>query len=166
MTQEEFLELCAEGDYKQVSDAISSGIDPNVRGNMGGHKIPPIFVAASSGNKGAIKALTEHGVDCADGFSAAIAGRKKSLIKYLVRCGGDINAIDSFGYTPILTAATMNMTDYLELLISLGADVNAKSGLGYNALTFASFLASSPQREELDPKIISILMKKTSQLLN
>ena len=159
MTQEEFLELCAEGDYEQVSEAISSGIDPNVRGKMGEHMIPPIFVAASSGNEGTIKALIEHGVNCADGFSAATAGHNLSIIKYLVDCGGDINAIDSFDHTPLLTAVSMNMVDLIEPLISLGADVNAKNNTGYTALTYAALVFPFPDHENIDPYIISTLME-------
>ena len=159
MTQEEFLELCAEGNYEQVSDAIASGIDPNAKGEMRGHKIPPIFAAASSANEGTIKALTEHGVNCADGFSAAVAGHNLSLIKYLVECGGDINAIDSFDHTPILTAASMNMSDLIEPLISLGADVNAKNNSGYTALTYAALVYPFPDHEQINPDIISTLMK-------
>ena len=159
MTQEEFLELCADGNYEQVNDAIHSGIDPDAEGELKGNKILPIFVAASSGNRDAVKALAENGANCADGFTAATVSQRMSIVKLLTDCGADINALDSNGHTAVLTAVTMNRPDLLEELIYLGADVNVKSDADHNALTYAAMMASSPEHDEISPRIVKLLME-------
>ncbi|MBQ7221200.1 MAG: ankyrin repeat domain-containing protein [Synergistaceae bacterium] len=163
MTQDEFVELCADGNYTQITEAIHSGIDPNKAGRLKGNPILPIFVAASAGNKDAIRALAENGTNCADGFTAATIGQRMSIANLLVKCGADINALDSSGHTAILTAVTMNRPDLLDDLIYLGGDVNVKSEADHNALTYAAMMASSPEHGELNPKIVSLLMENGAE---
>ena len=166
MTQEEFIKLCAEGNYTQISEAIRSGINPNIPANINGIQAPAMFIASSSGNKDAIKALTEHGVDTSDGFTASVVSQNIDTTKYLIECGGDINKLDSSGHNALLTSVTMNKPEILEKLISLGADVNAKSEAGHNALTYAAMMSSSENHEEINPEIVKLLMKNKSEYWN
>ena len=172
MTQEEFLQLCADGTYDQICEAIRSGIDPNKYALFNGETAAPMFIAASAENTDAVKALAESGADCADGFIASVAGNHMDIVKLLIECGGDINAHDKNGNTPLLTSGTMNRPDILEQLIALGADVNAKSSGGNNALTFAAMMASRPADKdsivpsEIYPETISLLVKNGADCLN
>lgn len=164
MTQEEFIEICSEGSYDQVCEAISSGIDPNKSAEINGNHIPAMFIAASAENTEAIKALAESGVDCSDGFISAVVGNHMDIAKFLVECGGDINAQDKNGSTPLLTSVTMNRPDILEQLIALGADVNTKSSGENNALAFASMMAAKHKEDptlhsKLNPEIIRLLVE-------
>ena len=167
MTHEEYVELCAEGSYEQVCEAIRSGFDPNNCKIMNVKHAPAMFIAASAGNLGAVKALAENGADCSDGFVAAVISGHMEIAKLLVECGGDINAPDKAGSTPLLTSVTMNRPDILEELIALGADVNARPSGLYNALAFAAMIAvkhdeNPSQHKELDPKIVRLLVKNGS----
>lgn len=167
MTHEEFVELCAEGSYEQVCEAIRSGLDPNNPADIKGKHAPAMFIAASAENAGAVKALAENGADCSEGFVAAVIGEHMDIAKLLVECGGDINALDSGGSTPLLTSVTMNRPDILAELIALGADVNARPSGLYNALAFAAMIAAkhdddSSQHKELNPEIVRLLIKNGS----
>ena len=165
MTQEEFLELCAEGNYNQICEAIRSGFDPRQPAVIKGNRAPAMFIAASAGNSEAVKALAENGADCSDGFVAAVISEHMDIAKLLVECGGDINALDKNGSTPLLTSVTMNRPDILEQLIALGADVNTKSSGGYNAIAFAAMMAAKHGDEdsllpkELNPEVIRLLVR-------
>ncbi len=172
MTQEEFVDLCAEGSYDQICEAIRSGFDPNNPEIIKGNHTPAMFIAASAENTDAVKALAEHGADCSDGFVAAVVGNHMDMAKLLVECGGDINAQDSKGSTPLLTSVTMNRPDILEQLIALGADVNVKSSGGNNALAFAAMMAArladkdSILPKELNPEIIRLLVQNGAEYLD
>ena len=172
MTQEEFIELCAEGNYNQICEAIRSGIDPNMPAVIKGNHAPAMFIAASAGNTDAVKALAEYGVDCSDGFIASVVGNHMDIAKFLIDCGGDINAQDSSGTTPLLTSVTMNKPDILEQLIALGADVNAKTSGGHNVLTFAAMMTArisddnSILPKELNPEIIRLLVQNGADCHN
>ena len=155
MTQEEFVRLCSEGTYDQVQAAIDSGIDPNVQPIIEGIPTPAMFIAASSRNYGAIRALVENGVDCTEGFIASVVGGKRDVAHFLVDLGGDINAHDASGTTPLLTAVMMNRADIVEWLVDLGADVDVKSAGGYNALTYAAMMEAQPGEKGVLPRKVS-----------
>ena len=92
----------------------------------------------------------------------------EEFTKFCSGFGGDINAQDSNGSTPLLTSVTMNRADILEQLIALGADVNAKSSGGYNALAFAAMMTAIHDDKDpilpkkLDPEIIRLLVQNGS----
>jgi ankyrin repeat protein len=53
-----------------------------------------------------------------------------AIVKLLVDNGADVNAIVSFGYTPLHAAAYDGHTEITKYLIDNGADVNAKTKNG------------------------------------
>ena len=137
MTQDEFLKLCAEGSCDEIYDAIVSGIDPDEPGSIGNTPMVPMFAAASAGNKETVKALTEFGVDCADGFTGGVAGHNFDIIRLLSKLGGDINKFDANGYNAIITAVTTKQLDMFDFLVRLGADVEVIDDEGRNLVMYA-----------------------------
>ena len=167
MTQNEFLELCADGNYSEVCEAIDSGVDPNEPGEINGNAMTPIFVASSSGNKDAVRALAERGVKCSEGFIAATVSMKIDVVELLVSLGADINEPDSYGHTALLSAVMMNRPDIAESLIDLGADVNLKADGRNNALTYAAMMACSDRlggkAEKVSPFLVGLLVEKGAE---
>ena len=162
MTQNEFIELCADGDYTQIADAIESGCDPNTPAQISENATTtPIFAAASSANFEALRALTEYGADCAEGFIAATIAGNPAVMRELVKLGGNIDAQDSESNNALYVAVTMNKTEMVKLILELGADVNLKAEGGRNVLTYAAMMASKmvDAGRDLDPEILTTLVK-------
>ena len=156
MTQKDFIQLCADGTYDEISEAIKSGVDVNKPEMIEEVPLLPIFIAASAGNLQALKALVEAGAKTADGFVAAVLNNRKNALKFLVELGADINEPGQSGYNALLTAVTMNNPEIVEEILRLRADVNAKSSAGHTALTYAAMMYLA--QEEIDPKIIELLV--------
>lgn len=69
---------------------------------------------------------------------AAIAGRNRDLVEFLLAKGADVRARDSWGSTPLSVAAHEGMKEIAELLIAQGSDVNdRRSKDGKTPLTVA-----------------------------
>jgi ankyrin repeat protein len=60
-------------------------------------------------------------------------------VKSLVAAGADVNAVDHFGYTPLLYAAIIDLGDFETAitLLTTGADLNIKDKKGKTALAHA-----------------------------
>jgi ankyrin repeat protein len=70
-----------------------------------------------------------------DGFKAnvlhaAALGNDSETIRLVVDAGGQVNAVDLGGFTPLIHAAANRNLDAIRLLLARGADVNARSGDG------------------------------------
>jgi ankyrin repeat protein len=61
------------------------------------------------------------------------------VVKALLAGGADVNAVDRFGYTPLLYAATIDFGDAetATALLQAGADPNVKAKKGETALSQA-----------------------------
>ena len=70
--------------------------------------------------------------------------RHDTCVELLLAAGADVNAIDAFGTSALMNAATNGYKECVRRLIGAGADVNAKDTTGKTALHFAS------QRFEID----------------
>ena len=70
----------------------------------------------------------------------ALIDREKSTRQVLLRGGARLDARDSSGETPLLSAAQGGHRDCLELLAAAGADVEAADDRGVNALHAAAML--------------------------
>ena len=77
-----------------------------------------------------------------DGMTAlhwAVVANHPQEVKALVAAGADVNAVDHFGYTPLLYAATIDFGDFetAMTLLTTGADPNIKDKKGKTALAHA-----------------------------
>ncbi len=68
----------------------------------------------------------------------AILSENTQQIVHLLQSGIPVNAIDEYGFTPLIEAAIMNRTDIAELLIQYGAEVKLQDVLGNTALHWAA----------------------------
>jgi ankyrin repeat protein len=115
----------------------------------------PLLRAAKALDGPAIKALLEHGADLklanARGITPTMAAagmgsvdadtrgfylsedveeRSIESLKLLMKAGGDINAKDPRGLTPLHEAARWGWNDVVQFLVDNGADLNAKDNRG------------------------------------
>ncbi len=65
----------------------------------------------------------------------AVIAHHADVVKALLAAGADVNAVDRFGYTPLLYAATIDFGDAetAKTLLRAGADPNVKDKLGKTA---------------------------------
>ena len=70
-------------------------------------------------------------------YDAAIGGNIEAVEKHLA-AGGDVNAKNDVGATPLLNATSKGHNEIAELLIDKGADVNAMSDTGRTPLYWAA----------------------------
>ena len=61
----------------------------------------------------------------------------KKTLQALMAAGGDIDARDAYGNTPLMIAATVDNADLLDLLLDLGADKNLVNSSGSTAQSIA-----------------------------
>ena len=158
LNQREFLKLCTYGTQEEIEEAINNGASINRRATFKGASIPPLFVAVMERNFDAVKVLMRHKAKAIHGFIAAIIINNKSIAKFLISLGANINCHDVHKRTPLLCAVTANKPEAVKWLINLGADVNKKVGAGFNALTYAAFMYDDSDVQKPDPEIIQILM--------
>jgi len=69
---------------------------------------------------------------------AAAAEGDVSKVREFARQGGDLNARDAHGRTPLLVAAHRSRRDAMRALVEAGADVNAKDSQRYDIITIAA----------------------------
>lgn len=71
------------------------------------------------------------------GLLAAAARGDAAEIKRLAAAGGDANARDGYGRTPLHVATYRKNRDAISALVRAGADINARENDRYDAVTIA-----------------------------
>ena len=88
------------------------------------------------------------------------------VTKLLCERGANLNARDSWGYTPLQRAATNDCVDAAKALLAAGASLEISSGLdgdGDNAYELAKRLRSSSSRSACAPTTASSPSMTTSR---
>ena len=143
---QKLLQFIQEGNLRRVERALVGGAD--IDGGVARLDYLPLVLAAECGLVKMVKLLLRRGADvnapvprdvrCPDhgceayrmfaGSTALHAATHKGTLdvfRLLLRWGGDPNAIDSKGFTPLhiaCTKATARATDMVEALLKAGAD--------------------------------------------
>jgi len=106
-------------DAPAIAALLAKGADISLANSRG---ITPIMAAAGLGS---VDADTR-------GFYLSEDTQQRSIdsLKLLIKAGGDINAKDSRGLTPLHEAARWGWNDVVQFLVANGADLHAKDNRG------------------------------------
>lgn len=121
---------CSLGSLRMVQEAVRSGESPGARYETQFWESgwTPIRYAALSGSK------NDKGVS-----HNIILERIKSILKYLVSVGADINSQDDSGVTTLMSVAQFKRRESIvELLVALGADTSIKDHDNKTVFDYAS----------------------------
>jgi uncharacterized protein len=143
----------------------------------------PFLRAALSGDVTVMRLLLEHGADpniptnsnttalqAAAGINWVVGQTytesKESVMEALKLCiekGGDVNAKNSMGLTPVMGAANRGSDDILEFLVKQGAKLDVKDNEGRTPTDWAKgvFLATNAPEEK--PSTIALIKKLSGQ---
>lgn len=117
------LHYAVEYDHKDVAELlIANGADVNAKdkdGNTPGH------VALGEKERPLLELLIAKGANLASIHLSAYQGDLDE-VKNFIEKGADIEAMDSYGATPLYYAAARGSKELVEFLIARGANVNAK----------------------------------------
>ena len=132
-----FLTAARNGDLAAVRALLDDGISVNVVGRDGRSAL---FHAAWDGHLDVVRALFDAGLD-RDRIhrvlgSAASRGHHQ-VVRVLVDAGADVNARDSYGFTPLMSAARFGHAEAVAILVDAGipsGSPQAEAALGWAAL--------------------------------
>ena len=136
------IEVCANGEKKDVEELIDMGADVNQKEEDGK---TALMRASYRGHKEVVELLIRNGADINqkdnNGVTALMwasyKGRKE-VVDLLIQNGADVNQKDSDGWTALMKASRQGYKEVAEVLIQIGADVNQKNNDGETALMMAS----------------------------
>ena len=136
------------GDIDSINLLLSKQADPNRKMNLiGMFPTSPLFAAVPFGDPAVVKALIKGGAhvderdpDQMTALDWAVLANRAPVVKELIAAGAEVNAVDKFGYTPLLYAATVDFgnADTIKPLLEAGADPSIKSKDGKTARIQAS----------------------------
>ena len=106
--QKNFIKICRAGTEQEISEAINSGVNVNVK------------------NKSLSTALM---------FAARY--NTAEAVEILINAGANLNSQDIYGNTALIYAASFNTDDVVKVLIDGGSDIEIKNIAGYKALDYA-----------------------------
>ena len=137
ISDEEFVEKCAEGSVSEVKEALSSGLDVNCRDERGR---TGLMLACSYNNTEVVRLLLQSGADpnarSFEDWTALLSSAGDSevdleIIKLLIEYGAQVNAQNEFETTPLVRACYWtDRTDIVKVLLDAGADINKSGAYG------------------------------------
>jgi len=92
-------------------------------------------------------------------LAQAVVASDSARIKFLAAHGAELNARDSMGSTPLISAASARDSATVKLLLELGANANARNGDGLTPLMEAAYRNHVPSVEALLQHGASLTMK-------
>ena len=132
------------GDKEAVSLLLARGADANRKMNViGMFPASPLFAAVGFGDPEILTLLVKGGAkideldrDQMSTLHWAVLANHAGAAEALLAAGADVNAVDRFGYTPLLYAATVDFgnADTVGPLLAAGADPSLKGKDGKSAL--------------------------------
>ncbi|MEI0549047.1 ankyrin repeat domain-containing protein [Brachyspira intermedia] len=136
-TKEEAIKLVKDGKYYEIEKLLSSEDSNNIDG------YDELMNAISKGDMKALEKLIKDDTDLNKQYDKitplglAAARNDKTMVKFLVEKGADINLEDGYGYTPLIKAMKYRNIDLAKNIIDLKADLNAVcSATGDTPLTY------------------------------
>lgn len=133
-----FHRAITAGNQPAVEWFIQAGISPNARGDNGA---AALHVAAFAGHTGLIDRLLGLGGEInagdAKGLTPLHLAASRPVVERLLKAGANPHARDTLGRTPLHTAAESGASEIVELLIGSGADINVQARDGNTPLHLA-----------------------------
>ena len=132
--EERLCNFSMHGNYKEVSQLLSNGVDPNCElsvdhGSWGGRT--PLCRAALYGHKDVAELLINSGADPdkpefhgSPLLHWAADAHRMDTVKILLGAGADPNRVDNKGQPPLHVAARMGNAGAVKILLEGGADPN------------------------------------------
>jgi ankyrin repeat protein len=137
----------SQGNNKHVESYIANGADVNYTDKH--LKIPVIGIAIMKGHTETVAILLEHGanpdskINVEGGYMRplhwSMLVQQLPSAKVLVKNGANLGLTDSFGNTPLISAASNNYPAFAELYLSAGARVDQQDHKKRTALHWAVF---------------------------
>ncbi|CAD7698544.1 unnamed protein product [Ostreobium quekettii] len=131
----------AGGHVDVVRALLVAGAGPDIRSHEG---LTPLIVAARRGDSDVVETLLEGGADPIKWdergmaplhrASNTIGPDSERIVLLLVRRGGNVNAVDNEGNTPLMFAAYFGNLGAARILVGEGAGVGAQNGVGGTAV--------------------------------
>ncbi|MDQ7072263.1 MAG: quinoprotein dehydrogenase-associated putative ABC transporter substrate-binding protein [Gammaproteobacteria bacterium] len=128
-------DMPSHGPYKK-QEFISAKFQPTEQSNVA--ELPSIIDAALAGGS----SLDEE-------LLYAVLLKDFTKVEYLIKRGADINATDSQGLTPLMTAVKGGNYDLVKLLLEYKADIDAVDADGWTATMHAAY--------QNEPKMIRLI---------
>jgi ankyrin repeat protein len=140
------LKLAVSGGHIEIArQLLAKGARVDERTGFGN---TALMYAVGSGHKEIVELLTNYGANInatnEAGNSALMLAYDKpdtiDTLATLIRCGADINAKDSNGWTPLFYAVRARRYRAINFLLELGANINAQTIHGQTVLNLAELL--------------------------
>lgn len=130
------------GDVAMMTLLLDYGADVNFHNHRNRRQQTPLFTAVTVGDLSKTALLLARGADVharesTDGktpLHAAAFNSRTRTVKMLVVAGSEVNAVHTWGESPLMVAAQYGSKDCVQKLLDCGADVNFTSPNGVNAL--------------------------------
>ena len=142
ISDQQFLEMCKEGNTQGVIEAIKSGANVNAEYNR---DLTALILAAVFGHTEIVKALIQAGADInakdnlgSTALMEAVGGGHTEIVKALIKAGAD-DLTDNEGKTALICAAESEYSnpETVNALIDAGSNVKQKDNSGQTALDYA-----------------------------
>lgn len=141
------------GNVDKVRHLLDAGADVKKRGRNGGTVLHELAWA--------VHFYPQH-------FAPSPQEKAGALVKLLVTRGGDINARDKDGYTPLQLAIFHNCPDLVQVFADNGADVNATDDRGFTPLDTVLLLVRPAQSGSQDflslQRVAAILQSRGAEV--
>ena len=98
---------------------IENGADVNAKNKYG---FSALTLAASKGLIDTVNLLVVKGADTAEALLNAISRGQEKTAGILIERGADVNAKNKYGVSALMLAASLRLTNTVNLLIAKGAD--------------------------------------------
>lgn len=154
-------------DHLLVRELLESGVSVNIKN---GNDTSAMELAVTYDCFECLKELIRQGGNVNEFDSSrrehlifsTISPKKTHHLHLLVKNGADINAQDSLGYTPLITAIVLNQYDIAEFLLNKGADPSMMNEMGKTALNYLQENDLSPEFEQFKnrERVNKILLEK------
>ena len=150
ISDQQFLDLCRDGDVNGVRRALRAGISSNTKDKDGRSAL---MYAAAGGQTEVVEILLNASADITHYGGAALVHAATyghtATVTVLLKAGAYVDSKNNSGNTALMMAARNGYPLTVERLLKAGANINATTQNGWTALMYASENGHSETLEAL-----------------